>query len=261
MSGECQTGARFELRDLEVDYGSTRALGGVSLQLEAGEQVALVGPSGAGKTTLLSVLNATVRPTGGTIELDDADLTSRSAGELRRARSQIAFVHQSLNLIPNIRVLHNVLSGRLGRQSFLGSLYGMLLPGRKRVEAVHEILERVGIADKLYDYTHRLSGGQQQRVAIARALYQNCRAILADEPVASVDPARARDLVVLLTAIARESGLTLVMSLHNLELAQNYFPRLVGLRRGELAFDAPTAEVSTEQLHALYDLSAAQVVA
>ncbi len=261
MSRECQTGARFELRDLEVDYGSTRALAGVSLRVEAGEQIALVGPSGAGKTTLLSVLNATVRPTGGTIEVNGADLTAYSVRELRRARSEIAFVHQGLNLIPNIRVLHNVLSGRMGRQSFLGSLFSMLFPGRKRVEAVHEILDRVGIPDKLYGYTHRLSGGQQQRVAIARALYQNCRAILADEPVASVDPARARDLVVLLTSIARENGLTLVMSLHNLELAQRYFPRLVGLRQGELAFDAPTSDVSSEQLQALYDLSASQVVA
>jgi phosphonate transport system ATP-binding protein len=261
LLGECQAGACFELSGLVVNYGSTKALAGVSLRLDPGDQVALVGPSGSGKTTLLSLLNATVRANGGSILLNDVDLTALSVDEMRQARSRIAFIHQGLNLIPNIRVLHNVLSGRLGRQSFLGSLYTMLLPGRQRIEAVHEILERVGIADKLYEYTHRLSGGQQQRVAIARALYQDCRAILADEPVSSVDPARARDLVVLLTSIARESGLTLVMSLHNLELAQAYFPRLVGLRQGEVAFDAPTADVSSGQLRALYDLSMSQPVA
>ena len=137
----------------------------------------------------------------------------------------------------------------------------LLFPPRTQLERAHELLERVGIEEKLFQRTDRLSGGQQQRVAIARALFQRPRAILADEPVSSVDPARAQDLVQLLTRICREERLTLVMSLHNLELAREYFPRLVGMRAGRIVFDRATEELTDERFEALYELSAAEMTA
>jgi phosphonate transport system ATP-binding protein len=163
--------------------------------------------------------------------------------------------------VPSLRVLQNVLAGRLGGLSFLPSLRTMLLPSKREVRRVHEILERVGIPEKLYERTDRLSGGQKQRVAVARALEQDPAALLADEPVSSVDPARARDLVRLLTEISRERGLTLCMSLHNVEIAREYFPRLVGLRHGRIAFDRPAAKIGDPEIRALYTLAREELLA
>ena len=213
-----------------------------------------MGPSGAGKTTLLRLLNASLRPTSGSVCVDHEDLADLSARELRRVRSRIGFVHQDLALVPNVRVANNVLAGSFGRQSFLQSLRSVILPRRAELERAAAILERVGIGAKLFQRTDSLSGGERQRVAIARALYQEPSALLADEPVSSVDPARARDTVALLAELSAERGLTLVVSLHDLELARAFFPRLVGVRAGKLVFDLPTAEVRGEQFRDLYEL-------
>jgi phosphonate transport system ATP-binding protein len=245
----------FTLDRVGVQLGPTTALTSVSLRLDAGQQVALVGPSGAGKTTLLRLLNGSVRAATGTVSADDRDLAGLAPAELRRLRAAIGVVHQDLRLVPNLRVSQNVLSGGFGRQGFWGAARALWRPRRADLERAHALLERVGIADKLFHRVDRLSGGQQQRVAIARALYQGPRVILADEPVSSVDPARARDTVALLVDICRERGLTLVMSLHNLELAQAFFPRLVGLRQGSVAFDGPPADLAPEQFVGLYRLA------
>ncbi|MHC4817355.1 MAG: phosphonate ABC transporter ATP-binding protein, partial [Planctomycetota bacterium] len=186
------------LRQASVAYNGTPALAGIDLRIEPGEAVAVVGPSGAGKTTLLRLLNATVRPNAGSVAVDGEVLASCSTRELRAIRSRIGFVHQDLSLVPNLRVLQNVLAGRVGRRGFWPSLQTVFFPRRAAVQRVHEILERVGIPEKLYERTDTLSGGQRQRVAIARALFQEPEALLADEPVSSVDPARARDAVGLL---------------------------------------------------------------
>jgi phosphonate transport system ATP-binding protein len=249
------------VEDVSVHYASVAALDAVSLAIAPGEAVAFVGPSGAGKTTLLRCLNGTIRPTSGRIVLGDGDMSDLKAEELRHARRCIGFVHQSLGLVPNLRVLQNVIAGRLGDLSFFGSLRAMLRPRQVDVARAHQILERVGIPDKLYERTDRLSGGQQQRVAIARALYQEPKILLADEPVSSVDPARARDTVRLLADISREEALTLCMSLHDLELAREYFPRLVGMRNGRVAFDRPTEEITTEEFGALYELERHEILA
>ena len=173
----------------------------------------------------------------------------------------MGFIHQHLGLVPNVRVVKNVLAGRLGRQSFLASLRTMLFPPREFVLQAHEILERVGIGEKLYERTDRLSGGQQQRVAVARALFQDPGALLADEPVSSVDPARARDLIALLRSVAQERGLTLCASLHDVALAREFFPRLVGLRRGVVQFDRPPDELPQRVFDELYDLEAHEMLA
>lgn len=248
------TGTGFELDAVGVSFGDLEALRGVTIRVAPGESVAIVGPSGAGKTTLLRLLNGYVRPDEGWVEVGGRSLWSLTARELRELRSRIGFVHQDLRLIPTVRVLKNVLAGRLGSWSWLGSFRQMLLPSKRLVIEAHALLERVGIEEKLYERTDRLSGGQQQRVAVARALFQRPDVMVADEPVASVDPERARDTVALFTEVCREQGLTLVMSLHDIELAREFFPRLIGLRDGRIVFDRSTEAVGEADLSRLYVL-------
>jgi len=244
----------FELQKASLRFGAASALEGVDLSIAQGEAVGLVGPSGAGKTSLLQLLGGMQRPTEGSVRVFDRDLRDLSRGELQRTRAKIGTIHQDLALVPNLRVAQNVLAGRLARRSFLGSLRDMVRPPRAALREAHAILERVGIDQKLFERTDRLSGGEQQRVALARALYQEPSALLADEPVSSVDPARARDLVELLTRISREAKLSLCISLHDVELARRFLPRLIGLRGGRVVFDRPSKDVSDGELNELYAL-------
>lgn len=251
----------FRLENVTARFGSLTALRDIDLSVAAGEAVGFVGPSGAGKTTLLRLLNGMQRPTEGNVHVNGDVLNELGRRELQRVRATIGFVHQDLSLIPNLRVSQNVMAGSLGQTSFLGSIKTMLLPAKARLQKALRLLERVGIPEKLFERTDRLSGGQQQRVAIARALYQEPSALLADEPVSSVDPARARDTVELLTRISREEGITLCMSLHNLELARAFFPRLVGLRAGRIVFDHTGDEIGEADFHALYELKREEMLA
>ena len=252
--------AQFVLEGAGRRYGAVAALADVDLRIGRGERVALVGPSGAGKTTLLRLLNATERATEGRVRVDGRDVGALPSREIRRLRSRIGVVAQDLSLVPNLRVSQNVIAGRLGRRSFPGAVRSMFFPSRDDLVRAHGILERVGIPEKLFERTDRLSGGQQQRVAIARALFQDPEAILADEPVSAVDPARARDTVALLTDLSRESGVTLITSMHNLDLARRYFPRLVGLRHGRVRFDGAPDDIPREEFEALYDLDAEEML-
>ncbi len=245
----------LNLDQVEVAFPGDIALQGIDLNVGASEQVAVVGASGAGKSTLLSLIHGTVRPTAGHITVFGKDLHSLSGRELRALRATLGFVHQGLHLIPNLRVIQNVLIGRIGRMSTLSALRSFVWPHKRDVHRAHEILERVGIAEKLYERTDRLSGGQRQRVAIARALFQQPKALIADEPVSSVDPARARDTVSLLTTLAREEGIPLIVSLHNQALAKAFFPRLVGLKDGRVMFDRSTDTVSDDDFQTLYAMA------
>jgi phosphonate transport system ATP-binding protein len=248
------TAAAFDLDRVSVAYPSVRALDGVTLRVAPGEAVAFVGPSGSGKTTLLRVLNGSVRPSSGVVRVAGDPLSDLAPAALRHVRAAIGFVHQDLRLVPTLRVIQNVVAGRLGAMGVAASMRALFAPPRAVVHEVHAVLERVGIPEKLYERTDRLSGGQQQRVAIARALFQRPRALLADEPVSSVDPARARDAVRLLTDLSRERSITLGVSLHNLDLAREFFPRLVGLRHGRVVFDCAPGDVRSDQFDDLYDL-------
>ena len=246
--------AGFQLDGASVVYDGHAALDDVDLRLAPGEALAVVGPSGAGKTTLLRLLNASVRPTAGRVLVDGEDLDTLPGAALRRVRSRIGNIPQDLGLVPNLRVSQNVLAGRLGRRRLLASLRPMLWPRRTDLEEVLRILDRLGIPGKLYHRVDSLSGGEQRRVAVARALYQEAGAILADEPLAGLDPARARETIALLLEVAREGGITLILSMHDIELAREFVPRLVGLREGRVAFDLPTDDIAPERYRELYRL-------
>jgi phosphonate transport system ATP-binding protein len=244
----------FVLRDVGKSYGRTQALAPLSLEIAHGERVALLGPSGSGKTTLLHLLGGVIRPSEGAVLVAGQPLARLNPG--RELASLVGTIHQQLDLVPHLAVVHNVMAGRLGQWNLLRSLVSLVSPRERRL--AEEALERVGILDKLYERTSRLSGGEQQRVAVARLLVQSPRAFLADEPVASLDPARADDLMRLLVQIVDEDGRTLVASLHNVQHAKAYFTRAIGLRNGQVAFDAPVASLSEERLARLYDLSGAR---
>ena len=250
--------AALSLERASVRFGAKNALHDVHLSVEAGEQVALIGPSGAGKTTLLRVLAGALEPDQGAMSHGGVDLARAEARERRALRTRVGFVHQDLALVPTLRAISNVAAGALGSRGFLSGLRSVLWPSRSDVDEIHGLLERVGIGDLLYQRTDRLSGGERQRVAIARALHQNPRVLLADEPVASVDPARAKDIVALLVGLSKERGVPLVASLHDVELAQKHFSRVVGMREGSIVFDVSAPEqpqgqiLSAEQIAALY---------
>jgi phosphonate transport system ATP-binding protein len=207
----------------------------VELCVAAGERVALVGPSGAGKTTLLRTLNGQIPPAAGEVRLGGQAFSTLAGGALRRARREVALVAQKHDLVDVLPVHANVMAGALGRWSDLRALRYLVRPRAAELEEARAALDAVGLADKLMADTARLSGGEQQRVAIARALVQAPRALLADEPVASLDPQTSREMLELLTGLAKDRGVALVCSLHQPELAQRYFDRVLELRDGRLA--------------------------
>ena len=227
-----------------------RALREVSLALAQGERVGVIGPSGAGKTTLVRVLGTSLRPTEGRVALFDGDPWKLSARELRRLRARIGVVHQSPPIPPRLRVVTAVLAGRLGSWPTWKALASLLVPGD--AAGAREALARLDLGDRVFDRCDRLSGGQLQRVGIARVLYQRPDLILADEPVSALDPTLADDAVGALVAAAETNRATLVASLHAVDLALKWFPRLIGMKNGEVHFDRPTAAVTSAMLHELY---------
>jgi phosphonate transport system ATP-binding protein len=254
------TASAFKLKAVSCRFGDLVAIDDLSLRIEKNERLAVIGPSGSGKTTLLKTLNTIRAPEDGAVSVFDNDVAAFHASALRRLRSHIAFIPQHLGLVPNLSVIQNVILGKGGQRGTLRSLRDLLLPAKNDTLAIHEILERVGIDEKIFTRTDRLSGGQQQRVAIARALFQEPQIILADEPVSSVDPARARDTIKLLTDLSTEKNFTLCVSLQNADLAREFFPRLIGLRTGRIAFDTAPANIEEHQFDALYQLDADEMI-
>ena len=226
------------------------ALRSISIEATQGERIAVIGPSGAGKTTLLRVLGASLRPTSGNIEALGVAPWALSASALRSLRARIGLVHQAPPLPPRQRVITAVLAGRLGQWPLWKSIASLIYP--LDVDGAQAALLRLDLADRLFDRCDRLSGGQLQRVGIARVLYQKPDLVLADEPVSSLDPALALQTIKLLCADAQARNATLVASLHAVDLALSCFPRIVGLRDANVAFDLPTREVTDTLLHDLY---------
>lgn len=241
----------FEFQSVSVNFGGVAALSGLELSIAKGEHVCLIGPSGAGKTTLLGLLNGRIQPTVGKVIVGDRDLMSLSNRGLRELRANLAWVPQDLGLVPNLRVNQNVACGRIAQKGTWGLLRSFLVMPKAEREEIYQLLIRLGIGEKLFERVDHLSGGQQQRVAVARALFQKPQAILADEPVSAIDPERARNLMKMLTTAAREEGLTLVASLHDVGLAREYFDRVIGLRGGEVVFDGKASDDEVEKLYRL----------
>ncbi|PKB77812.1 MAG: hypothetical protein BZY88_20775 [SAR202 cluster bacterium Io17-Chloro-G9] len=236
---------------MSKEYPGVQALAPISLTVARGERVALVGPSGSGKTTLLSVLAGMVRPDYGVLSLDGRDLRRMKPG--RDLARLVGLVNQGYDLVPHLPVIHNVLAGNLGEWSLFRSVWSLLWPRDRQMAA--GVLEQLGIAEKLYQRTSHLSGGELQRLAIARVIVQSPQLILADEPVSSLDPTRAEDMLEILTGLVGASGKTLVASIHSPLLIRKYFSRVIGLREGVLQFDVPTAEVDDKALDRLYALN------
>jgi phosphonate transport system ATP-binding protein len=227
-----------------------RALGGVTLSIALGERVAVIGPSGAGKTSLLRVAATALRAGEGRLEVLGARPWQLPAGALKALRARIGVVHQAPPIPPRLRVVTAVLAGRLGAWSGWRALASLAVPAD--VAGAQAALARLDMADRLFDRCDRLSGGQLQRVGMARVLYQAPELLLADEPVSALDPTLADLAVRELIAQCETTGATLVASLHAVDLALKWFDRIVGMRAGEVMFDAPTAEVSTQMLQTLY---------
>ncbi len=242
----------FELKNVSLNYGSFPAIKNVDLQINAGERVALVGPSGAGKSSLINLLNGTLRPSSGEVWALGHNLATLKPKALRQVQGQIGTIYQQFHLVNNLRVIHNVNAGHLGRWSFPKAVFSLLWP-LEVADATHA-LTQVGIPEKIYEPTSQLSGGQQQRVAIARVLVQRPQAILADEPIASLDPARSREVLNLLSDLTQTTGKTLVTSIHAIDFARSHFERIIGIRSGEKLFDTPAAELTESTISTLYEI-------
>ena len=241
----------IRLEHLSVTYpGGVEALRGVDLSVGEGEFVVIVGLSGAGKSTLLRVLNGLVPATSGSVTVDGTEVVGASAATLRRVRSRTGMIFQTFNLVHRTTVVNNVLMGRLSAVPPWRSTLG-LWPAEDR-EAAMIALERVGIVEKAYVRASDLSGGQQQRVGIARALAQEPSLMLADEPVASLDPITSRQVMGDLRRINQELGITTVVNLHFLDLAREYAQRLIGLRDGELVYDGDITKVDESTFQEIY---------
>jgi phosphonate transport system ATP-binding protein len=240
----------FELTQVNYSHHPGRpTLTQITLQIQPGERVALVGPSGAGKSTLLQLLNGSLSPSQGELRIF-GEILSRSPRR-RQLQQQIGTIYQQFHLVESLRVIHNVNAGHLGRWPFWKSVVSLIFP-RDRAIAL-AALRQVGIPEKINDRTDQLSGGQQQRVAIARVLVQNPRVILADEPIASLDPNLSHEVMALLCQLCANSNRTLVVSLHDVVLARQYCDRMIGLQNGRIIFDRPTSNVTDRQLAQLYN--------
>ena len=250
--------ALLSIQDLVKVYPSgTRALDGISLDIRRGEFLVLIGLSGSGKSTLLRCINRLVDPTSGRVIFDGIDVTRARGAELRRIRRRIGMIFQQFNLVRRRSVLGNALSGRLGYESTWRTMAAR--PSRDDIGAAFESLGRVGIADKAFGRADALSGGQQQRVGIARALMQGPEVMLADEPVASLDPATSHSVMRYLEEINKKDGITVVCSLHFLSLARRYGTRVIALKAGRVAFDGKPEEIDERRFKEIYGEDAVEV--
>jgi len=241
--------ARISARHPAARSGAAPALKSLSLTVAAGEQVAVIGPSGAGKTTLLHALACALKPAAGRLLLDGADPWTLPTAQLQRLRGRLFLAPQTPPLPPRQRVITSILAARLPRMGLWRSLRSLLYPDD--IAGAHQALASFDLAHKLWERVDRLSGGERQRIGLARALLSPANLWLVDEPLSALDPARARQAIDTLTQAAQDRGVTLVATLHQVDVATR-FPRVIGLRDGELAFDLPAAEVTQAKLAQLY---------
>jgi phosphonate transport system ATP-binding protein len=241
----------------KVYPNGTQALKNVSFEVADGEFLVIIGLSGSGKSTLLRCINRLIEPTSGKVFFDDVEVTAARGAEIRKIRRQIGMVFQQFNLVKRSTVMTNVLSGRLGYADTLSSLVG-LWSNEDKARAIAS-LEQVGLAEKAHVRADSLSGGQQQRVGIARALMQEPRVILADEPVASLDPVLAHTILKYLEQLNKERNITVLCSLHFLDLVHRYATRVIALKDGELVFEGVPQQIDDAQFKAIYGQEAERI--
>ena len=249
----------LKIKNLQKTYpNGVQALKGVSFDVKKGEFLVIIGLSGSGKSTLLRLLNRLHDPTGGEVFFYDQDITKLSTmAEIRELRKRMGMIFQHFNLIPRHTVLSNVLMGKLGYTSTIKSIFGLFSDEDK--EEAMKYLKLVGIAEKAHIRADQLSGGQQQRVAIARALTQNPKVLLADEPVASLDPATCHIVMDYLKKVNQELGITIVCNLHFLSLVRQYATRVIALKGGELVYEGDPKNIDQAWFETIYGSGAKEV--
>ena len=243
----------LQLRGLTRRFGAVVAVDSVDLDVPGGQMLGVIGRSGAGKSTLLRMINRLAEPSGGKIRFGELDVTSLGGKALREWRARAAMIFQQFHLVPRLDVLTNVLIGRLSHRAALPSLFG-LFSAEERAMAM-TLLERFGLAEVALQRAGTLSGGQQQRVAICRALLQEPSLILADEPIASLDPHNARLVMDALRTVNRQDGLTVLACLHHLDAARAWCDRVVALQAGRIVFDGTPAQLSPAKVFDIYGVT------
>ncbi|MFD1335593.1 phosphonate ABC transporter ATP-binding protein [Oceanobacillus iheyensis] len=244
----------IEFKDVGLVYpNGTEGLKNINVKINDGEFVVIVGLSGAGKSTFIRSINRLVTPTTGELIIDDENILNYSSNKLRMLRTKTGMIFQNYNLVKRSNVFKNVLAGRLGHTGTIRSIFNQYK--KEDVALAYESLHRVNIAEKIYNRADELSGGQQQRVSIARVLTQQPKYILADEPVASLDPPTSHQVMTYLKKINREDKITTIVNLHFIDMAMEYADRIIGMRAGEVVFDGPVSEVSESTFEEIYGRS------
>ena len=243
----------LQIQHVKKEFNHTTALADVTFAVSQGEFVSVIGPSGAGKTTLFRILNGMLPCTSGQILLDGSPFSSMRGRKKRNLQKSIATIYQDFCLVENSTCLENVLTASLPDLGFFSGVLGLY--GKNRKEEALQLLDRVGLLDKAEEPVKNLSGGQKQRAAIARALMRHPDILLADEPVASLDPVTGRQILELLRSIHETEGVTILMNSHNLEFSREFSQRLIGLRDGKIVFDGKTTELTEEITEQIYTKS------
>lgn len=248
---------KLEVNDLKKVYREdeeeTIALDGVNFEIEKGELVSLIGSSGAGKTTLLRCLNGLIKPNGGSILVNGQDVTDLKGKDLRNYQKNVGMIFQQFNLVKRLSVMKNVLVGNLSKKQgldFLLTSLGIFSEAEKKEACYY--LDKVGILENVWKRADHLSGGQQQRVAIAKTMLQSPQFILADEPIASLDPYSSISVMESLQEINREYGTTIIMNMHYLDYAKDFSTRIIGLKHGEVVFDGKPAQLTESAIDKIY---------
>jgi phosphonate transport system ATP-binding protein len=241
---------KFQLKNVTRKFGQHLAVDGVNVDIERGEMVGVIGRSGAGKSTLLRMINRLVDPTSGSIHFGDVEVSALKGTGLRNWQRDCAMIFQQFNLVPRLDVLTNVLLGRLNHRPTALSILN-IFSREERIMAI-AALERLGIEQTALQPAGTLSGGQQQRVAIARALMQGPKVLLADEPIASLDPLNAKIVMDALRDINERDGITVVTNLHTLDTARNYCSRIIGMAQGRVVFDGTPDRLTAETVQEIY---------
>lgn len=258
MERRYQSMALLEIEDLTKFYSNFCALSHISFKVRKGEFVAVIGPSGSGKTTLIRCINRLIETTHGEIRYNDQDMLKLRGKHLRQARSKLGMIFQHYNLVNRLTVIENVLHGRLGYKSTLAGILGLYTEEEK--EKAVEVLTLLGLQEFMYRRCDQLSGGQMQRVGIARALVQDPMMILCDEPISSLDPSSAKIIMDYLRKVQEDFGITILVNLHQVDVAKKYAERILGFNSGEVVFDGPPWELDRDAIYAIYGTEAGELI-